>query len=88
MSNGQYHDLSETEQEREARWAALPRLTERSLERNLVNLLDRVMSKRSGGWGESFEDAGVLTGNRGVVISVGNGQEFQLTIVENTPDET
>jgi hypothetical protein len=31
-----------------------------------------------------FEDACVLSDNRGVVISVGNGQEFQLTIVEST----
>jgi hypothetical protein len=59
------------------------RLTERSLERKLVNLFDTLFSRRSGGWAENFEDAGVLTGNRGVVISVGNGQEFQLTIVES-----
>ena len=59
------------------------RLTERSLERKLVNLFDTAFSRRSGGWAENFEDAGVLTGNRGVVISVGNGQEFQLTIVES-----
>jgi hypothetical protein len=59
------------------------RLTERSLERKLVNLFDRIFSERSGGWAESFEDAGVMTGNRGVVISVGTGQEFQLTIVES-----
>ena len=59
------------------------RLTERSLERKLVNLFDNLFSRRSGGWAESFEDAGVLTGNRGVVISVGTGQEFQLTIVES-----
>ena len=49
----------------------------------LVNLFDTLFSRRSGGWAENFEDAGVLTGNRGVVISVGNGQEFQLTIVES-----
>ena len=59
------------------------RLTECSLERKLVNLFDTLFSRRSGGWAESFEDAGVLTGNRGVVISVGTGQEFQLTIVES-----
>jgi hypothetical protein len=60
------------------------RLTERSLERKLVNLFDNLFSRRSGGWAENFEDADVLSGNRGVVISVGNGQEFQLTIVEST----
>ena len=59
------------------------RLNERRLETKLVNLFDDLFSRRSGGWAESFEDAGVLTGNRGVVISVGTGQEFQLTIVES-----
>jgi len=60
------------------------RLNERRLERKLVDLFDRVLSKRSGGWAENFQDAGVLTGNRGVVLHVGNGQEFQLTIVDST----
>jgi len=60
------------------------RLNERRLERKLVDLFDRVLSKRSGGWAETFEQAGVLTGNRGVVLYVGNGQEFQLTIVDST----
>ena len=60
------------------------RLTERSLERKLVNLFDTLVSRRSGGWAVDFEDACVLSDNRGVVISVGNGQEFQLTIVEST----
>jgi len=60
------------------------RLNERSLEAKLVNLFDRIFSERSGGWAETFEQAGVLTGNRGVVLHVGNGQEFQLTIVEST----
>jgi hypothetical protein len=59
------------------------RLNERRLETKLVILFDDLFSRRSGGWAESFEDAGVLTGNRGVVISVGTGQEFQLTIVES-----
>ena len=59
-------------------------LTERSLERKLVNLFDTLFSRRSGGWAETFEQAGVLTDNRGVVVHVGNGQEFQLTIVEST----
>jgi len=67
----------------ERKWARRPRLTERSLERKLVDLFDNLFSRRSGGRAENFEDAGVLTGNRGVVISVGNGQEFQLTIVES-----
>ena len=43
------------------------RLTERRLETKLANLFDRLFSERSGGWAETFEQAGVLTGNRGVV---------------------
>jgi hypothetical protein len=60
------------------------RLNERRLESKLANLFDRIFSERSGGWAETFEQAGVLTGNRGVVLHVGNGQEFQITIVEST----
>jgi len=60
------------------------RLTERRLERKLADLFERPFSRRSGGWAETFEQAGVLTDNRGVVVHVGNGQEFQLTIVEST----
>ena len=67
----------------ERKWSRLPRLTERSLERKLVNHFDNLFSRRSGGWAESFEDAEVLADNHGVVISIGNGQEFQLTIVES-----
>lgn len=59
------------------------RLTERRFERTLANLMDRLMAQRSGGWAETFEQAGVMTGSHGVVVSVGNGQEFQLTIVES-----
>ena len=61
----------------------LRRLSERRLERKLVNLFDTLVSRRSGGWAVDFEDACVLSENRGVVIAVGNGQEFQLTIVES-----
>ena len=73
----------EDEETTEQRWDRLPRLTERSLERKLVTLFDNLFSRRSGGWAVDFEDACVLGGNRGVVISVGNGQEFQLTIIES-----
>ena len=76
--------LSEDEEAFERKLKRLPRLTERSLERKLVTLFDNLLSRRSGGWAVDFEDACVLGGNRGVVISVGNGQEFQLTIVEST----
>lgn len=32
---------------------------------------------------ETFEQAGLLTRNAGVVITLNNGQEFQLTIVRS-----
>ncbi len=60
------------------------RMTERRLEQRLSRLLDRVLSDHGGGWAETFAEAGVLTSNRGVVLHIGNGQEFQLTIVEST----
>jgi len=54
------------------------RITERRLETKLATLLER--------WAEvtTFRDAGVLTNNRGLVVAFPNGQEFQVTIVENT----
>jgi len=54
------------------------RITERRLEMKLATLLE--------GWSEvtTFRDAGVLTNNRGLVVAFPNGQEFQVTIVENT----
>ena len=75
--------LNGTEERTKQRKPKPRRLNERHLETKLVNLFDNLFSRRSGGWAESFEDAGVPTGNRGVVISVGTGQEFQLTIVES-----
>ena len=42
---------------------------------------DRVVRSRHV---RTFEDNGVLTGNRGLVVTLGNGQEFQLTIVESS----
>ena len=32
----------------------------------------------------TFRDAGVLAGNRGLVVAFPNGQEFQITIVESS----
>jgi len=54
------------------------RITEKRLETKLATLLER--------WAEvtTFRDAGVLTNNRGLVVAFPNGQEFQVTIVENT----
>jgi len=31
----------------------------------------------------TFEEAGVLTGNRGVVVRAADGSEFQITIVQS-----
>jgi hypothetical protein len=31
----------------------------------------------------TFEDQGILTHNRGLVVRLGNGDEFQLTIVKS-----
>jgi uncharacterized membrane-anchored protein len=59
------------------------KISERRLEKRLANLLARVL-KRSGGHVRTFEDRGVLTMNRGLVITLDNRQEFQLTIVEST----
>ena len=59
------------------------RISERGLEKRLANLLDRVLENR-GGHVRTFEDNGVLTRNRGLVVTLGNGQEFQLTIVESS----
>jgi len=54
------------------------RITEKRLETKLATLLER--------WAEvrTFRQAGVLTGNRGLVAMFPNGQEFQITIVEST----
>ena len=56
--------------------------TERGMERYLQMLLTgrrRTLSV------ETFEDRGVLTTNRGLVVAMENGTEFQITIVESTP---
>jgi hypothetical protein len=54
------------------------RITEKRLETKLAMRLER--------WAEvqTFRDAGVLTRNRGLVLSFPNGQRFQLTIVESS----
>jgi hypothetical protein len=59
------------------------RMSERRLESKLLDLLDRVLSER-GGRVETFEERGVLTNNRGLVLTLPNRQEFQLTIVESS----
>ena len=32
---------------------------------------------------QTFEEAGVLTGNRGVVVRTEGGREFQVTVVQS-----
>lgn len=59
------------------------RTTERGFEAKLGNLLGRVLGER-GGVIRTFAEAMVLTNNRGLVVTMPNGQEFQLTIVEST----
>jgi hypothetical protein len=59
------------------------RISERGFEAKLQRLLERVLDQRGGHVG-TFKDNGVLTMNRGLVVSLANGQEFQLTIVEST----
>ena len=59
------------------------RTGERGFETKLANLLKRVLEER-GGQIQTFEEHGVLTNNRGLVVTLPNRQEFQLTIVEST----
>jgi len=59
------------------------RLSERRFEAKLARLIERRI-ERAGGSVTTFRDAGVLTMNRGLVVHLPGGQEFQLTIVEST----
>jgi len=60
------------------------RMSEKRFETKLAAMLDRRLSP-IGGHVTTFRDAGVLTMNRGLVVSLPGGQEFQVTIVESTP---
>ena len=59
------------------------RISEKRFETRLAHLLER-RQERTGGGVTTFHDAGVLTMNCGLVVSLSNGQEFQVTIVEST----
>ena len=59
------------------------RLSEKRFETKLARLLERRLDS-AGGSVTTFREAGVLTNNRGVVVTLPAGQEFQLTIVEST----
>jgi len=54
------------------------RVTEKRLEAKLATILDR--------WAmvTTYQEAGVLTNNRGLVVAFPNGQQFQITIVESS----
>ena len=56
------------------------RISERGFERRLKRLLERVIKQ---GRIRTFEEAGILTYNRGLVVKFADGQEFQVTIVKN-----
>jgi hypothetical protein len=58
-------------------------MSEQRFETKLARLLERRLEP-TGGHVTMFRDAGVLTMNHGLVVSLPNGQEFQLTIVEST----
>lgn len=62
-------------------------MTELEFEDNLQRALEQVCPDDPDcGWGimhiETFEEAGLLTNNRGLVVKLNNGQRFQLKIVE------
>jgi hypothetical protein len=59
------------------------RLSEKQFETKLARLLERSLEK-CGGRVTTFRDAGVLTMNRGLVVSLPNRQSFQLTIVDSS----
>jgi len=59
------------------------RISERRFEVRLARLLERAVGRR-GGQVRTFADDGILTMNRGLVVELPNGQEFQITIVEST----
>jgi hypothetical protein len=59
------------------------RISEQQFETKLAALIERRLEK-SGGTVTTFHNAGVLTMNRGLVVSLATGQEFQITIVEST----
>jgi len=59
------------------------RLSERQFETRLARWIERRI-EGAGGRVCNYVDAGVLTYNRGLVVDLPNGQQFQITIVEST----
>ena len=63
-------------------------VTEDTLQEGLRELISEAADDSFGiGWEaarvRTFEEAGVMTYNRGLVISLPDGSEFQLTIVQS-----
>jgi len=59
------------------------RMSEKRFETKLARLLERRL-ENCGGSVTTFRDAGVLTNNRGLVVSLPGRQEFQITIVASS----
>lgn len=57
------------------------RMSEERFEEKLAELLERRLRNVAVA---TFREAGVLSNNRGLVVSFPNGQTFQVTIVEST----
>jgi hypothetical protein len=57
-------------------------MSEKRFETKLARLLERRLEP-IGGSVTTFHDAGVLTMNRGLVVSLPGHQEFQITIVDS-----
>jgi hypothetical protein len=57
------------------------KISEKQMERRLIALLGRKV-EAGGGQACSFEDAGVLTNDRGLNLHLPNGQMFHITIQE------
>ena len=63
-------------------------VTEDTLQDGLMELISEAADDSFGiGWEDArvrtFEDAGIMTYNKGLVISLPDGSEFQLTIVQS-----
>ena len=63
-------------------------VTEDTLQDGLMELISEAADDSFGiGWEaarvRTFEDAGVMTYNKGLVISLSDGSEFQITIVQS-----
>ena len=63
-------------------------VTEDTLQDGLMELISEAADDSFGiGWEDArvrtFEDAGVMTYNKGLVITLPDGSEFQLTIVQS-----